>query len=200
MLFYGLDRFSVDLDFDLLTVDGVDQSKMLKEVVEIIEKYGKVKEQYVKQHTIFGLLSYGETDRNIKIVINTRPPMPTIREYYELTEYLGTSMFVAKQDFMFASKLVALVDRRRFAVRDVYDVYFFAKQNWQINAEVILYKTGKGVRDYLVDCVAKVEQMKDVDVLQGLGELVSEKQKSWIRMNLKKETIFLLKNYRAALS
>ena len=41
-LFYGLDRFSVDLDFDL--IDEKKEDQVFKGIKEIIEKYGTVKE------------------------------------------------------------------------------------------------------------------------------------------------------------
>jgi len=50
-----------------------------------------------------------------------------------------------------------------------------------------------------LECIKVVEKVKDSQVLQGLGELISEKEKSWIKSNLKNETIFILKNYASVL-
>jgi hypothetical protein len=142
------------------------------------------------------LLSYGDEDHNIKVEINVRKPVENIQDLYELKEYLGISMFAAKKDYLFAGKLLALTLRTKPAMRDVYDIHYFAKNNWDIDAEVIKERTGKTVKDYLVDCVAFVEKIKESQILQGLGELVEgEKEKDWIRAHLKVDSVFMLKNY-----
>ena len=48
-------------------------------------------------------------------------------------------------------------------------------------------------KDYLRKCLAFVESLNDRNILAGMGELLDEKQKTWARANLKKDTIFLLK-------
>ncbi|PIP30329.1 hypothetical protein CO123_04090 [bacterium (Candidatus Howlettbacteria) CG_4_9_14_3_um_filter_37_10] len=59
--------------------------------------------------------------------------------------------------------------------------------------------TVKSTREYLSDCIALIETVKDNQILHGLGKLISEKEKTWARNNLKKDTIFLLKNYQSVL-
>ena len=72
---------------------------------------------------------------------------------------------------MFANKLVAPLDRfekyKTIAGRDIYDIHYFAKNNWDINAEVLLAMTGKKSRDYLVNCVAFIEKIRDMSVRQS---------------------------------
>jgi predicted nucleotidyltransferase component of viral defense system len=138
--FYGLTRFSVDLDFDLLTNDEDTQQTVYEKVGGLLKAYGEVKDQFIKQNNIFLLLSYGDTDHNIKVEINVKMLIPDIKEHYELKEYLGISMLVGKKDYLFASKLAALTDRKSLAIRDIYDVWFFAKNNWDINADVLYAK------------------------------------------------------------
>lgn len=197
--FYGLPRFSVDLDFDLLSIDKSKKILVFKKVSKILNIYGKIKNSYIKQNTVFFLLSYGDADHNIKIEINTRILVPDIKEHYEIKEHLGISMFVGKKDYLFASKLAALTLRSTTAMRDIYDVWYFAKNNWDINEEVIKLRTKKTIPEHLDDCISAIEEVKENEILQGLGELVEEKEKAWIRKNLRKEAIFLLKNYRMAL-
>lgn len=194
--FYKLPRFSVDLDFDLLDVNDSNKKLVFAKIIKILEKYGEVKDQIIKRYTVFALLSYGQDDHNIKVEINVRKLVENIKSQYEVKEYLGISMLVAKQNYMFASKLAALTMRNEMAMRDVYDIYYFAKNNWDINAEVVIERSGKTVKDYLPVCIAFIEKIKDNQLLQGLGELVNgEKEKSWIKNHLKADTIFMLKNY-----
>lgn len=199
--FYNLPRFSVDLDFDLLNVNEENKKVVFEKIVIILKKYGEVKNQYIKRFTVFALLSYGDTDHNIKVEINIRKPVENIQKYYEMKEYLGISMLVAKKDYLFASKLSALTLRNETAMRDIYDIHYFTKNSWDINNEVIREKIGKNTKEYLIDCVSFIEKVKDNQILQGLGELVqNEKEKEWIRNHLKTEVVFMLKNYISVLN
>ena len=198
--FYNLPRFSVDLDFDLLEVTEEDQKMVLEKIVAILSKYGVIKDQYIKRFTIFALLSYGDEDHNVKAEINVRKLVENMRDLYEIKEYLGISMLAAKKDYLFAGKLAALTLRTETAMRDIFDIQYFANNHWDINAEVIKNFTGKTVKEYLPDCIAFIEKTKDSQMLHGLGELIdSEKQKDWVRNHLKADAIFMLKNYQSVL-
>ena len=199
-LFYNLTRFSVDLDFDLLKPEDEPVQKLVFDTVKtILERYGEIKDSRIKRNTIFFLLSYGDADHNIKLEINTRLLAPDIRVHYEMKEYLGISMLVGKKDYLFASKLIALTTRSETAMRDIYDIWFFAKDNWDIDNKIIETRIGKNIKEYLIDCITAIEQVKDSQIMQGLGELISEKDKVWVKSHLRKEVIFLLKNYQSAL-
>src|SRR3989338_555165 len=117
--FYGLPRFSVDLDFDLLSTDEATQKLVFKKIAIMLKKYGQLKDSRIKRNTVFFLLSYGDADNNIKIEVNTRTLTPNIKENYENKENLGISMLVAKKDYLFSSKLAALTLRKETAMRDV---------------------------------------------------------------------------------
>jgi len=198
--FYGLTRFSVDLDFDLFTNDETTQQIVYEKIGKMLKAYGEVKDQYIKRNTIFFLLSYGDVDHNVKVEVNVRILMPDIKEHYELKEYLGISMFAGKKDYLFASKLAALTDRRLLAMRDIYDVWFFAKNNWDINTEVLKARTGKTVKEHIADCIPVIEAVKDNEILRGLAELLpDEKAKAWVKTHLRDEAVFLLKNYQSVL-
>jgi len=198
--FYGLTRFSVDLDFDLFASDETTQQMIYEKIGDMLKAYGEVKDQYIKRNTIFFLLSYGDADHNIKVEVNVRILMSDIKEHYEMKEHLGISMLAGKKDYLFASKLAALTDRRLLAMRDIYDVWFFAKNSWDINTEVLKARTGKTVKEHIADCIPVIETVKDNEILRGLAELLpDEKAKAWVKMYLRDETIFLLKNYQSVL-
>jgi len=199
-LFYGLKRFSVDLDFDLFLIEEATQKLVHKKIHDILRKYGDIKDDYIKQNTIFFLLSYGDADYNIKIEANMRIFVPDIKEHYEVKEYLGISMLVGSKDYLFASKLAALTTRGKTATRDIYDVWFFGMNHWDINAEVIKARTGKTIKGYMADCILAVEAVKDNEILRGLAELLpGEKEKAWVKTHLRKEVVFLLQNYQSVL-
>lgn len=193
--FYELLRFSVDLDFDLLEISQKNKELIFEKIEKILKKYGNVKQKYIKRWTIFFLLSYGEDDHNIKIEISTRKT----NNKYELKEYLGISMKVAQQSTLFANKLTALCGRKNIAMRDVYDIYFFAKKKWDIDEDILKFWTNKNIFVYLTDCIKVIEKIKENSILKGLGEVLDGKEKIWAKQNLKKEVLFALKNYRETL-
>lgn len=197
--FYGLPRFSVDLDFDLFSINEVTQKLVYEKICGMLGKYGEVRDNYIKRNTIFFLLSYGDTDHNVKVEVNIRMHIPDIQKHFELKEYLGISMLVSKKPYLFASKLAALTTRGETATRDIYDIWYFAKNNWDIDVDVLTLRVGKSVKEYFSDCIAVIEEIKENQILQGLGELLNEKEKLWVKSHLKKETVFLLKNYQSVL-
>jgi len=198
--FYGLTRFSVDLDFDLFSSDEAAQKSVHEKIAGMLREYGEVKDNYIKRNTIFFLLFYGDADHNVKVEISVRILIPNIKERYEVKEYLGISMLAGKKDYLFASKLAALTDRRLLAMRDIYDIWFFARNNWDINAEVVKSRTGKTIKEHIADCISVIEAVKENEILRGLAELLTgEKEKVWVKTHLRSETLFLLKNYQSVL-
>jgi predicted nucleotidyltransferase component of viral defense system len=193
--FYGLPRFSVDLDFDILSEDEDDKKIVYNKILEIIKKYGIIKDSYIKKYTIFALLSYSDMDFNIKIEINTRNQIENIKSKYELKKYLGISMMVAKKEYLFAGKISALTMRTKTAMRDIYDINYFAKNNWDIDEEAVKSISNRDKKEQLLLCLEVIEKIKDNEIMTGLGELVKEEEKEWIRKDLREETIFMIKNY-----
>jgi predicted nucleotidyltransferase component of viral defense system len=186
-LFYNLSRFSVDLDFDLL--DEKMEEIVFSRVEEIIERYGKIKESRKKRFNLFFLLSYKEEAQNIKIEINRK----FFGSKYELESYLGISMLVMKKEDMFGHKIVAMYERINRANRDVYDVWFFLKNNWPINKKIVEQRLKMPFAHFLEACISGAEKLESRNVLHGMGELLDNKSKSWVKENLKKDILFLLK-------
>ena len=187
LMFYELDRFSVDLDFDLL--DGGLADQVFESVVKIAAKYGTIKERHKKQFTLFCMLSYDDRSRNIKIEINRR----SFGSSYEIKTYLGVSMQVMVLGDMFAHKLMALHERIGATSRDIYDVWFFLHTRSPINKTIVENRSGLPFNQLVNRCIEQIEATSNRRILQGLGELLTPKQKDWARANLKDETIALLK-------
>jgi predicted nucleotidyltransferase component of viral defense system len=186
-LFYDLGRFSVDLDFDLLNENKKDF--VFGKIEKILSKYGNIKEKYQKKHTLFFIISYDEEAQNIKVEISRR----TFGSHYELKNYLGISMLIMVKEDMFAHKLVAVLERTKTANRDIYDIWHFLKSQWPINKEIVEKRTRMNFKGHLKKCIAFVESLSESKILSGMGELLDEKQKAWVRANLRKDTVFLLK-------
>ena len=187
LFFYNLDRKSVDLDFDLL--DESKKDVVFLKIEEIIKRYGEIKENQKKRFTLLFIASYDASSQNIKIEINTRD----FGSSYEIRDLFGISMRVMTKEDMFAHKLMAMYERVGRANRDIYDVYFFAKQGWPINKRIVEERSNMPFLDFLKKCIVKLEKMNDKYILDGLGDLISESQKDWVRAKLKQETVIYLK-------
>lgn len=186
-MFYDLTRFSVDLDFDLL--DSKKEDYVFNRIKKIISNYGKIKKADKKRFNLFFLVSYEERLQNIKIEINRRP----FNSQYELKTHLGISMLVVKGEDMFANKLIAMHERMGRANRDIYDVWFFLKNNWQINEEIIKERLGMSLKELIQKCISRLEKLENYNILSGLGEVLDNKQKIWVKENLMEDVLFLLK-------
>ena len=186
-LFYALSRFSVDLDFDLL--DSKKEKTVFRKMEEILQKFGEIKEKSNKYNTIFFIISYNKEAQNIKIEISKR----NFGSSYEIRNYLGISMLVMKKEDIFANKLVTLLERKKAANRDLFDIWFFLKNNWEVNEEIIERRTKMKFEEYMKKCIEFLEKVNEKYVLAGMGELLDKKTKTWAKKNLKEDLLFLLK-------
>lgn len=186
-MLHGLDRFSVDLDFDLL--DATKEESVFEKMKAVLSSHGKLKDSHVKRFGLFFLLSYEEHTHSIKVEINRR----SFGSRYEIKSYLGISMKAMVPEDMFAHKLVAMAERIGKTSRDIYDVWFFLKNRWPINPKIIETRTQMPLKRFLPKCIATLDAFSDRNILSGMGELLNARQKEWAKANLRKETISLLR-------
>ena len=189
-LFYNLNRFSVDLDFDLL--DAEKEDYVFEQVKNILKNYGTIKEAEKKRFNLFYVLAYDDKvpgAQNIKVEINRRE----FGSKYEVKSYLGISMKIMVREDMFAHKLCALYERIGKTNRDIFDVWYFLQNEWPVNKKIVEERTSMIFKEFLQKCVDSLEKMTDQNILSGMGELLDAKQKDWVKAKLRTETIFLLK-------
>lgn len=187
LLFYGLERNSVDLDFDLL--DDTKETEVFDGIQKIIAAYGKVELSRVKRFNLLNVLSYAPGAQKIKVEVNRR----NFGSKYEVKTLLGISMNVMTKEDMLANKLMAMYERVGKTSRDVFDVYFFYKQGWDIDKALVERRAGMPFSQVLEKCIELLEKVENRHIIDGLGELLTEPQKDWARIKLRSETIFLLK-------
>jgi len=187
LLFYGLSRDSVDLDFDLL--DENKETEVFEKLQKIVAGYGTVVDSRIKKFNLLNVLSYAPGAQRIKVEVNRR----NFGSKYDLKTLLGISMLVMAQDDMFAHKLMAMHERIGKTSRDVYDVWFFLENHWPINKEIVEQRSGKTFKEVLQLTAEQLENLDNKHVLDGLGDFLTDPQKDWARAKLKSETIFLLK-------
>ena len=187
MMFYDLPRNSVDLDIDLL--DETKEKEVFEKVNKIVSSYGTITDSYIQKSNLKNVISYNPKSQNIKVEINKRQ----FGSKYEIKTLLGISMLVRVQEDMFAHKLMAMIERVGKTSRDIFDVQYFAKNNWPLNRKIVEERSGLPYRQALEKCIAMLESMDNKHILDGLGELLTDSQKNSTRVKLKSDTIFLLK-------
>ena len=147
-IFHGLQRFSEDMDFSLLTPNErfdftqyfqpiIDQFALVGRDVEIKKKdkksFGKVESAFLKDNTdVFDVTFQTEKSIKIKIEVDTQPPMKfnTEQKLLLLPESFMTRCFTLPD--LFAGKMHALVYRawkNRVKGRDWYDFEWYVRHN-----------------------------------------------------------------------
>lgn len=185
-LFYGLDRFSVDLDFNL-TADDLNEGL----ITGILNRYLKIDDNMNKYLTLIWVGSYEKDKPKIKLEINKRdyPDKYTNKDFY------GITIPTLSPDCMFAHKLCAITDRPKLQNRDLYDAHFMFTKQFEINEEIIKIRTGKTVKQYFADLVRFIEKnVKPNTILEGLGELLNNNQKDRVKATLIRDLLFDLKS------
>jgi len=179
--FHNLDRFSTDLDFDLIkSYENIDA-----ELLDILKKYWKVKSGKFSIK-----LSYWENDVNIKIDINRSIWK---NNNYEINNFYGTDILTQDKPTIFANKLVALTERN--TNRDIYDVYFFFNKSFDINDDIIFERTWKSRKELFSEIIKKLEKLwKNYKILDWLWEVLKdEKHKNFVKTELVQKFIEILK-------
>jgi len=187
MLFYGLPRNSVDLDFDIL--DSGKEELVFGRIQKLVSVYGKITEAIIKRNYILVVISYGTGLPQLKIEINRQQ----FGSNYSNMSLLGIPMLVMNKSDMFAHKLMAMYERIGRTSRDIFDVRFFAQNDWEINKAMVEKRSGKTFVKIINECIISLEKMSEAHILDGLGELLDERQKDSTRAKLKADTIFQLK-------
>lgn len=155
-IFYGLDRFSEDLDFTLLSPNSnVNLKPYLDAIKHELESYGfiitiktkqknkesQVQSAFLKSDTIELLLQVGMKASNlkelkIKIELDTNPPPDFNTSIVSLFNPTTCSVRIVEKGDLFAGKMHALLYRKwndRVKGRDWYDFIWYVKEKIPLN-------------------------------------------------------------------
>lgn len=191
MFFYGLPRFSVDLDFNLL--DATREKAVYDRVRAILLRYGRIDDEAMKFYGPILVLDYGYGERKLKVEISNR----IYDNHYEAKNLLGIEMRVMTEPDMFAHKLCALLDRDEMTNRDIFDCWFFLNRRTPINRGIVESCMCKPLPCYIDDIIARLEATSDRGLTNGLGELMDNRMKAFVKTKLRQETISLLRIFQA---
>ena len=190
MFFHNLNRFSTDLDFNLLDPDKLDLA--YDKVRAILTRFGTIDAEANKLDGPVLVLNYGKGERMLKGEISVRQ----YPNHYEMRSLAGTDIRVMVMPDMFAHKLCAMGER--LSPRDIYDVWFFLQNHTEINEEIVRIRTAKSVSEYTAWCAEHVKEASPKLLMQGLGEVLNDaKSKTFVKNKLIAETSSALELFSA---
>lgn len=153
-LCYGLNRFSVDLDF-WITRD-IDTNKLFEDLRKYLSQFYTVKDSANKFYTLLFEIKSKDYPRSLKIEIRKETKKIKTETAIAYSRYSNMQVFlkvISLQDMMKA-KIEAFLERRE--IRDVFDMEFLLKKGVDLDAPAsTLEKTLEGIglltkKDYSV--------------------------------------------------
>ncbi len=188
-LLYKLDRFSTDIDLDLL--DITQEQLVIENMREILIGLGEIKNETLGKNIHRWIFRYDEKNMNIKIELNKKI---WIHNTYIAQTISDVALSCMTSDCIFANKLVALSER--FYPRDLYDVYFFFREKFPIKEALIQERTGLTSKKFLQKLIKELPNyFTATTVLTGLGEVLDSKQKNRVKKHLLVETIHQINTF-----
>lgn len=193
-----LDRFSVDLDFDLL--NEKEMPAVQKHLEKIFKDLGleiKEKSQHVPQY----FLKYPSKDQQrntIRLDATFPPPVANEYESVRLVE-IDRIIYCQTIPTMFANKLVAILDRYQkhgsIAGRDIYDLHAFFMKGYRYKPQIIEERTGQKVSEFMENVRNFIEKNITQTILdQDLNVLLPPASFKKVRKILKQEVLVFLKD------
>lgn len=193
-----LDRFSVDLDFDLKK--GADQGKLRPEFKKVFNKFDfRVENENPK--TLLFILKYNAPPSQrdtLKLSIADFSVKANIYkpEYLPEIDRLVNCQTI---ETMFANKLVAPIDRfskhEKIAGRDIYDIHHFFSQGYPFKKEIIEERMKMGFESFIKVLIEFVENQVTEKILsEDLNMLLPSAKFQKIRKTLKEETLIFLRS------
>lgn len=196
---YKIERFSEDLDFDLIVKEEVDFQELANYLEKELERLGFVVDTKVKRtENIFVIfVKFSQVmkrmglsdldDQKLKIKFEVDPkPLKSINYHSEIVSAYGKSFNIIINDLetLFAQKILAIIFRPYQKGRDFYDlVWFLSQKNIEPNYEIFKEKGIKiSNRKELIDFLE--EQAKKSNLKQAAKDverfLFYPEQAQWI--------------------
>jgi predicted nucleotidyltransferase component of viral defense system len=193
-----LDRFSVDLDFDLKK--NADKSELLVEFKKIFKNLDLEVEKGDDKNLFFVLKYDAPKDRRNTLKLSVSDTFIKSNEYknFFLAEI---DRLVACQtiETMFANKLVAPIDRynkhEKITGRDIYDIHHFFSNGYALEKEIIEERMKMSTEDYISKLIKFIEEkVTDRLLSEDLNMLLPYEKFVKIRKTLKPETLIFLRS------
>lgn len=200
-----VDRFSIDLDFDLIT-DYKKIEKIRKNFESIFDELElEIKDQSANVPQYFLKYSAERSTRNtIKVDVIFPPPKANTYELVTLSD-IDRVMRCETVDTLFANKMVAVIDRFErsggLAGRDIFDIHTYFLKGFDYNKEVIIERRQKDIKKFFEELIEFIKTHVTERVIdQDLNHLLPIETFQKIRKNLKAEVLVMLQDELKRLS
>lgn len=195
-----INRFSIDLDFDLL-VSEKEIPKARKHLEKIFTELGlEIKDQSSKVPQYFLRYPVGDKVYRNTIKLDVFFPAPPMNDY-EMVHLPEIDRIVKCQtlDTMVAHKLITLIARHertsKIAARDIFDVYQFLLNGYPYKKEIIESVRKVNPAKFFHDLIELVDKKVNTTIInQDLNSLLPSKEFHGIRKILKQQTLILLRD------
>ncbi|MGM0482850.1 MAG: nucleotidyl transferase AbiEii/AbiGii toxin family protein, partial [Patescibacteria group bacterium] len=188
-----LDRFSVDLDFDL--GEEADKKLFRDKLHKIFEDLGlEIKDESKKSLQFFLRYPAESGLRNtIKLEILDNFYKSNIYRPFHIPDIERTATCQTIET-MFSHKLIAPLDRKEkggsVAGRDIYDIHYFFSQGYEYLPEIIKERRGVTLLEHLSDIKDFIEKEVTKQMIdEDLNALLDYPKFKMIRKYLKEETL-----------
>jgi predicted nucleotidyltransferase component of viral defense system len=196
MMLGWLDRFSVDLDFDL--AQKSNKTFLRQRLYTLFKQLGLAVKDESKQ-TLQFFLGYSAPagQRNtLKLEILDKPVKSNDYAAEWLAE-ISRYALCQTRETMAANKLVAVTERwQKFSTlagRDIYDLHYFFTHGFRYKQAIIKERTGLEAIKYLIKLKGFIDKKFNQRVIdQDLNTLLPNRQFQKIRKTLKQELLVLL--------
>lgn len=198
-----LDRFSVDLDFDVLK--NADEAILRNEFHQVFEYLGMTVINELAKDLFFHIKYPADPGKRSSMKISASTMRVNANRYQ--VQYLAEidRLFTCQTvETMFANKLVAVMDRyqrhQTVAGRDIYDIHHFFIQGYAYHGPIIQERTGLAPQDYLGKLIEFIkEHVTQTIINEDLNTLLPYQRFQQVRKILIPETLSLLERERNTL-
>ncbi len=191
-----LDRFSIDLDFDL--IKNANEAVIRRELHLAFEDAGLIITLELNNVLMFRLRYPSKPGKrnNIKISVNSKMVKANKYKVAYLPE-IDRMMTCQTIETMFANKLVAVSERydlhKSIAGRDIYDIHHFFINGFSYDIQVIQERTDLDYKEYLKKLSEFIKKHVTQTIInEDLNPLLPDKQFQRIRKVLIPETLALI--------
>ncbi len=191
-----LDRFSVDLDFDVLV--GMHEESIREGFYKIFDDLGLELNLAFENALFFQVKYQNTTGKRSKLKVSANS-MHVAANQYKVQYFPEIDRLINSQtiETMFANKLVAVINRyeqhQTIAGRDFYDIHHFFMKGYQYNPDVITERTGNTEGEFFSQLIEFTHKnVNQTMINEDLNSLLSAKQYQSIRKILLPEILSLL--------
>jgi predicted nucleotidyltransferase component of viral defense system len=166
-LCYGLDRYSVDLDF--WVIKEIDFRKLFRDMKEFLAGYYKINDSANKFYSILFELKSPAYPRMLKLEIRKESKRIKTEPAIAYSSHANTQVMLktASLPDMMKAKIRAFLNRNE--VRDVYDIEFLFKKGIFLDAD----------RKTLSSLLAGIGKLTRKDYSVKLGSLLESEQRKY---------------------